>query len=115
MGILIYGEVCCIKLSLLEFQKQYFFTFNFQFIMKTTLAKIAPTKTKKLKYLSLNKSIQELSKNGTLALFVSGSSPISLVFAPVDNAGVPDLENTVSLELPCKPYCNPGDIQVITV
>jgi hypothetical protein len=88
--------------------------------MKTNLTKIVPNKTKRLKYLSLNKSIQDLPMSGSLALFVSssngvGSNPISLVFAPVDDAGVPDLENTVSLELPCKPYCNPGNIQVITV
>ena len=88
--------------------------------MKTTLAKIVTTKTKKLKYLSLNKSIQELSKNQSLALFVqkvpsSGVGITYLVFAPVNNEGVPDLGNTVSLELPCKPYCNPSDIQVVTV
>jgi hypothetical protein len=87
--------------------------------MKTTLAKIVPTKTKRLKYLSFSNSLLELTNLGPVALFVSESggvrNPISLVFAPVDNAGVPNLENTVSLELPCKPYCNPDDIQVVTV
>lgn len=91
--------------------------------MKRKLAKVVPTSTKIHKCVSLNESLAALpNPNQSLGLFVrtktntSGKDTIYLVFAPV-NGEVPDLTNTVSLELPCPPYCgkgNQGTIQVIT-
>jgi hypothetical protein len=91
--------------------------------MKRKLAKVVPTSTKIHKCVSLNESLAALPDNLPLALFVrtkpnpSGKDTTYLVFAPV-NGEEPDLANTVSLELPCPPYCgkgNQGTIQVITV
>jgi hypothetical protein len=90
--------------------------------MKTLLASLTPNTTRKHKYLSLNNSLKDLPKGKTIALFVNIVGETSfLVFAPVDADGKPtDMDNTVSLELPCPPYCGTGkggnnQITVVTV
>ena len=99
------------------------------------LKKIFPATTKKHKFLSLDKSLKALSvpKNGRVALFVSttmeygvagadakGNEIVHLVFAPVDANGEAIVgAETVSLALPCPPYCGKtgggnGSIMAVT-
>jgi hypothetical protein len=89
---------------------------------KRELARIVPEVTTIHKFLDLDESIQALIM--PLALFVSvkpnpnGKSTTYLVFASVDAHGEPDLAQTVSLELPCRPYCGKGEegeIAVVTI
>jgi hypothetical protein len=83
--------------------------------MSQNLKKIKPTKTKVYK---MSQGFQNSLKglpvlpNGDVAIFinneiVNGQTIGYLVFAPINGVNL-DLDNTVSLELPCPPYCTRG-------
>jgi hypothetical protein len=95
--------------------------------MPQKLKKFKPTKTKIYKMSQgFQNSLKALSVqfNGNIAIYVNneivGDKKIAyLVFTPIttnEGVTVPDLVNTVSLELPCPPYCTRGtggDIEVM--
>jgi hypothetical protein len=83
--------------------------------MVRKIENLIPTKTTKLKSEALNKSIQALGENNQIVIFFNSVDGVdNLVFAPLDKEGNPDLNNTVSLEVPCPPFCGGGG-EVITV
>jgi hypothetical protein len=84
--------------------------------MSKNLKRIKPNQTKVYK---MSKWFQNSIKalpipiNGDIAIFINNEVVDNktigfLVFAPIDSQGNPILDSTVSLELPCPPYCTRG-------
>ena len=91
--------------------------------MKRNVSVLKPHVTKKISPKLFSRSIIDLvNSTGTqnLTMFLNvdaaavGNGKHYLVFAPIDATGHIDLDNTVSLELPCPPYCDRQQVTVMT-
>jgi hypothetical protein len=84
--------------------------------MSQSFKGIQPTKTKVYKgSQGFQNSLMALPIpiDGNITIFgrseiINNTKVAFLVFTPMDKLGNPDLDNTVSLVLPCPPYCTRG-------
>jgi hypothetical protein len=116
------SEVCTIVFTKAGTLKNYFLIFNFYLTMSRKIKNFTPVNPSLLSndFQSLKNNFQEAFglevTDQSLVMFIEqpygvGSS-LKLIFAKAKKNGQPDLDaKTVSLALPCPPYCGQRDQQ----